>query len=284
MRHLLSAGCRGWLAGLALGVCPGPLPAQAIPEDYRQEVPSVDWYYASAFGTGRYRAGERTVTVFLLPLSWQVPDSDTRDGSWRLLAPLSLGAVDFGLDGIIEDPIGSVSMAIFTPGVEYLAPQRGPWSVRYFGTFGGGREFDGNDRAWIWSAGVSARRDLGCARWQCTLGLAATWAGFDANTGRRDSMSNLAVGFDGVAPGGLSLGDRELRPGGFAIYRNYLTDLDFIFDPLGIEPLHEEWEAGLSLNASRPFSLFGLRFERVGISYRRSASLRGVHLVGQFPF
>lgn len=253
-------------------------------DPYASGVPSVDWYYASAFGTGQYRAGERTVTVLRIPLAWKIPDSSDRAWSVRIIAPLTIGAVDFGLDDIVEQPLDSVSQLTFTPGVEFSLPWREAWVARAFATLGGGVEFDGDDRAWIYSLGISAQRELTCRNWECRLGLSMTWAGFNSNTNQRDSMSNLAAGFDLIAPNGPEFFDRELRAGVFLVYRNYLSELDFIFDPLGIEPLRQEWELGLSLNASKPFSLLGYRFDRFGLSYRRSGNLRGIHLVSTFPF
>ncbi len=275
-----------WVLFCLALLLPHSVPAQeAEPaEPYAAGVPSVDWYYASAFGTGLYRAGERTVTVVRLPVAWKIPESDDRAWSARILAPVSIGAVDFGLEDIVEQPLDSVSLLTFTPGVEFTIPLGELWTLSSFATLGGGVEFDGDDRAWIYSAGVSGRRELACQNWQCRLGLSMTWAGFNSNTNERDSMSNLAAGLDLIAPGGLEAFDRLLRPGVVLVYRNYLSELDFIFDPLGMEPLRQEWELGFSLNASRPFSLLGYQFDRFGLSYRRSGHLRGIHLVGTFPF
>ena len=172
----------------------------------------------------------------------------------------------------------------FTPGVEFLLPAGKGWLLRPFATFGGGAEFDGGDRAWIYSAGISATRPLGCERWRCTLGLGLTWAGFRSSGDGQDSVSSLATGLDFVAPAGPRWAGRAWRPGVFAIYRNYLADMGFIFDPQGLEPLSEEWELGLSLTAEPGFSIFGYRFERVGLSYRRAGDLRGLHIISRFPF
>jgi hypothetical protein len=249
------------------------------------EVPSVDWYYASAFGTGQYRAGERTVTVLRIPVAWTAPAPEDRDWTVRLLAPVTLGSVDFGLKEVIDQPLDSVSMMTFTPGVEFIVPAGEAWTLRPYATLGGGLEFDGDDRAWIYSAGVSARRQLPCRVMRCSLGLAMTWAGYHANTGQSDSLSSLAAGLDFVSARGWDRLGRRWHPGLFMVYRNYLSELDFIFDPLGIEPLQHEWEFGVSLTADRPLTLLGYSFGRIGLSYRRGgSSLRGIHIVSRFPF
>jgi hypothetical protein len=248
------------------------------------DVPSVDWYYASAFGTGQYRAGERTVSVLRVPLAWAVPGPEDRDWSLRVRAPLTLGLVDFGLVDVIDQPLDSVSMLTFAPGVEFIVPAGPHWTLRPFATLGGGVEFDSDERAWIYSAGISARRLLPCQRLRCSLGLAMTWAGFNANSRERDSMSSLAAGLDFISLRGPLWHGRRLHPGLFLVYRNYLSELDFVFDPLGVEPLEQEWEIGFSLNASRPFSLLAYSFDRIGLSYRRGGDLRGIHIVSRFPF
>jgi hypothetical protein len=279
-------GCGGRLLVAALawaGLGIQAAMAGAVPAGY-ESLPSVDWYYASSFGTGKYRAGERSVTVLRVPAAWSLPEREDREWSARILLPLTLGAVDFGFDDILEEPLDSVSLVTFTPGVEFLLPAGKGWLLRPFATFGGGAEFDGGDRAWIYSAGISATRPLGCERWRCTLGLALTWAGYRSSGSGQDSMSSLAGGFDFVAPIGPHWAGRTWQPGVFVIYRNYLTDMDFIFDPQGLDPLSEEWELGLSLTAAKGFSIFGYRFERFGLSYRRADGLKGLHLVSRFPF
>jgi len=249
-----------------------------------EESPSVDWYYASAFGTGRYRAGERTVAVLRIPAAWKLPEREGRDWSVRILAPLTLGAVDFGFEDIVGPPLDSVALVTFTPGVEFLVKAGESWLLRPFATLGGGAELDGGERAWIYSVGLSARRPMACAQWRCTLGLAFTGAGYRSGSDSRDAMSSLAAGVDFVAPPATEDGGRSWRPGMFAIYRNYLAGLDFIFAPEGLEPLSEEWEIGVSLTATPGFSILGYRFERIGLSYRRSSGLRGIHIVSRFPF
>lgn len=277
---------RNRLLGLlaTLGLCLLPAWGQAQEPVPYTSLPQADWYYASVFGTGRYRAGERTVSVLKIPAAWTLPSRRERPWSARLLLPLTLGVVDTGLDEIIGRPLDAVSAISFTPGVEFSFPGVGDWRLRAFTTAGGGAELDGDGRAWIYSAGFSAERPLPCRRWQCTLGLGATWAAHHARDRGREGMSSLSTGLDLVAPRGFSAFGRQLRPGLFTVYRNYLKDLDFVFDPLGIQPLSDEWELGLTLNADMPFKLFGYRFERFGLGYRRGDGLRGLHLVTGFPF
>jgi hypothetical protein len=247
-------------------------------------VPKVDWYYAASFGTGRYRAGERVVSVLRIPVAWNLGEWNETGAAIRLLTPVTLGAVDFNLDDVLDDPLDSVSMMTFTPGLEVRIPWRDTWLLKPFAFAGGGVELDGDDRAWIYSLGISARRDLPCERVRCTLGLAATWAGFNSSERGRDDMSNVSAGLDFIFAGGLAAFERTLHPGVFVLYRNYLSDFGFIFDPLGIEPLSQEWEAGFSFTADRPFSIFGYRFGRLGLSYRRGGELEGIHFTGSFPF
>lgn len=260
--------------------------AQASAQEFESvpdEIPLVDWYYASAFGTGQYRAGERKVSILRIPIAWNL---NTESARWQLrfLLPVTLGAVDFTFDDLVDKPLDTVALATITPGVELMTDVGDHWRLRTFATLGGGVEFDGDDRAWIYSVGVSGRRSLACEAWRCTLGLSATGAGYNARLGEQDAMSSLAVGFDLITPVSRAFLGRDLRPGIFALYRNYLSGFDFIINPTGIEPVTREWEFGVSLNFDRPFKIFGYTFNRVGISYRRGGELRGLHFVSRFPF
>ena len=61
----IGRGGRLLLAALAWsGLAIQAAMAGALPAGY-ESLPSVDWYYASSFGTGKYRAGERSVTVLV---------------------------------------------------------------------------------------------------------------------------------------------------------------------------------------------------------------------------
>lgn len=282
--NLRRPGARSIALAFLLLLAPGQAVSDEVLPYAEGETPRFDWYYAAAFGTGRYSAGERTVTALRVPLAWELKREEEARARVRLLAPVTLGAVDFGLEGVIDDPLDSVSMLMFTPGVELQWPVGDQWRVRSFAYVGGGVEFEGDDRAWIYAAGVSARRDLPCQRIQCRLGLALTWAGFNSSQRSRDDMSNVSAGLDVILPGATEGFHRLLHPGFFLIYRNYFSGVEFIFDPRGVGQLGDEWEVGMSMNANRPFSVFGLRFDRLGVSYRRSGELRGVHLTGQFPF
>ena len=272
----------GWLAALGFLLAP-PVFGQQEVQPYAT-VPKVDWYYAASFGTGQYQAGERTVSVLRVPAGWDLGTWRETEVNVRLLAPITIGAIDFDLDDVLDDPLDSVALMTFTPGVEFQLPVRDDWMLRPFAFAGGGVEFDGDDRAWIYSLGLSARRQLPCERVRCTLGLALTWAGYNSSDRGKDDVSSVSMGLDFVFSGQVNAFDRGLHPGLFLLYRNFLSDFAFIFDPLGVEPLSSEWELGFSFTADRPFSVFGYRFERLGLSYRRSGNLKGIHFTGQFPF
>lgn len=268
------------IAALALWM-PSPAAGQAPGE---VDVPSVDWYYASVFGTGVYRAGERSVTVLRAPVAWRLPVGERRDWSARLLLPVSIGWVDFGLESVIEEPLDSVSMLIFTPGVEFELPLARDWTLKPYLNAGGGVEFQGDDSAWIYAAGLRARRALPCDAGECTFGASLTWAAYHSSHYGRDDLTQLGLGLDLVGRRGPRWGGQQFRLGAFVVYRNYLEALDFVFDPLGIEPLDSEWELGVTLNPERELKILGLGIQRLGLGYRRGKGLRGLHLVTQFPF
>lgn len=258
-----------------------PLPAQPVTPEPR---PSPDWYYASVFGTGEYRAGERSVTVVHIPLQWKHSEQSEHAWSLRWLAPLTLGAVSFGVDDVFDQRLDSVSLVTVTPGAELTLPQKGAWTMRLQANAGVGLELQGEDRAWLYSGKVTARRAVPCGAHRCAFGSSLTVAGYRSRLGGSDSLLQWSTGLDAVFDVGPTWSGRRISPGIFLLYRNYLATLNFVSDPFSVSPLDAEWEFGLSLNTSRPLSLLGIEFDRIGLSVRRGDGLRGWQLTGEFPF
>jgi hypothetical protein len=65
----------------------------------------------------------------------------------------------------------------------------------------------------------------------------------------------------------------------------YLTDLEFLLTDLRVTEIRDEYELGLSLGVRPAYRIFGMTFDRVGLSYVvGSDGLHGVRLVTEFPF
>ena len=76
------------LFALAAGAA---LPAHGQTRAVQDQQDLINWYYAATFGTGVYAAGDRTVAVIQLPISYTlVPISEDRYGL-TLKVPVTFG-------------------------------------------------------------------------------------------------------------------------------------------------------------------------------------------------
>ena len=247
---------------------------------------TVHWAYSALFGTGVYRLDDRTVSVLRIPISFRIRDPHEGKPGVRLHTPISLGTHRIDIEeilGISEDDISTIA---FVPGIQLDFPIGSRWNLTTAAYFGVGRDFSNDTWSEIVGAVVSASYTFDRNSYRYELGSNVTVAGYRNEGQDTKLMTRLGFGFSTQIPTRWRWGDRSLFINPQLIVYYYSNEVEFITLLQGQDfiDVGSEVQIGLALGADRPFSIFGFQFDRVGLGYRYSDDLKGVKLVGRFPF
>jgi hypothetical protein len=266
-----------------------PAQAQTTPSPVvQQRAQDVDqlfnWYYASVYGTGYYKIGEESVAVLRLPFAVTLRPPTEEQWGLRLTLPVVGAFADFDLR---EFDLGRVSTAgvSIVPGVEAQIPVNARWLVKPFASLGMAREFQRDSSAIIWSVGATTVYDRPIGdNLLSALGGKLVFAGYQSG-GEKSILSALSIGGDLGFPLKTEISGRQAVLGTQLIGTVYFNDIEFLLPASGTKEVSSELEVALTLGVRRPFEVLGVSFDRIGLGYRRgSDGLRGVRLVGSFPF
>ena len=99
-----------------------------------------------------------------------------------------------------------------------------------------------------------------------------------------DGFSMFEIGLNYRRPVGFNLFNRKNTISIFAIYKNFINDLEF-FNALKPKTIiNELWTAGIVLEVDKPIKLLGLPFTSGGITYTYGDGFSGIGLTTGFPF
>lgn len=280
--------CAGFLACVVL-LLPLGVRAQALPREVvqqrAQEVEHLfNWYYASVYGTGAYKIGEESVAVLRLPFTYTVRKPNEEQWGLKLTLPVSAAFAEFDLRSFDLGQLHTTGVSVL-PGIEVEIPLSDAWTVRPFANVGGGWEFRSDSSAFIHAVGVSTlyRQPLG-ENVLSAVGGKFVHAGYRSGD-EKSTLAALSVGGDLGFPLSLDFSGRQAVLGTQLIGTAYFNDLDMLLPASGTKEISYEAEVALTLGVRRSFEVLGVGFDRVGIGYRRGSNgLRGVRLVGSFPF
>jgi hypothetical protein len=246
----------------------------------------INWYYSATFGTGVYTAGDRSVAVVQLPISWQLhPVSESTYGL-KLKVPVTFGFYDYSFDdafsGEFPEQVSTVSVM---PGLEWEIPFSRRWTVKPYLSAGYGQELSGKESAIIYDFGVKSRYIFGEDKGvEFALVGALTVAGYRPRGGPREPFGVLALGIDLIIPTTQVLFDREVFIGLTPIYSKYFNRLRFAeFNDVD-NRLREQFEIDISIMSRRPWTLKYFDVDRVGLAFRSSEDVFGVSLFTSLPF
>lgn len=243
-----------------------------------------DWYYAAAFGTGVYRVGDRSITVFRIPFSYQMRSLDVHHWGLRLLLPVSVGLYEFDFDTILDlDLSEDVGILSFFPGVEFELPVRSNWVLKPFAHLGYTKEFSENQKALIYAAGLRSLATFKFRKFTLSLGNAAYYAGNTRDKTVDMGFGVFEAGVDIRHPLNMTLRGRQMNLSGYVIYWRY-TDLEFIRVTEAPTETTQQLEVGLTLGTETPVSFLGFKFDRVGLGYRFGDDFSAIRLVASFPY
>ena len=273
---------------LLAGLLAAPLAQaqQAQPRFVQDRGELVNWYYAATFGTGVYTSGDRTVAVLQLPLSYTLREPKEDRWGLRVTLPVSVGFYDYHFDDIFNQglPDGLSTMS-FVPGLELEKQITSRWRLKPYVSAGAGWELNGAEYAWIYDVGLRSRFRIGEDKGvEFALVNRLSLAGYDPNDGSRQPLGYLAIGLDIVVPTQAEVLERPIIFSITPAYYHYFRRLHFAEFSDADNSIGEEFELAISVLTRRPFSIFGIEVDRIGIAVRNGEGVTGYRLFTSLPF
>jgi hypothetical protein len=246
----------------------------------------INWYYAAVFGTGVYSAGDRTVSVLQLPLSYRARQAD-HQGRWgvRLRMPVTFGFYDFEFDDLPDgDTPESISTASVLPGVEAEVWLSERWRLQPFVYVGYGWEVHGADSAALYSVGVKSRYSVPLGDGEMVLGATINHAAYVAKDTERRPFTALATGVDLYFPTRAVLWGRRLEFGMHFAHYYYVDGLLFPLADNVDNTQRSEGEIGISLRVRKPLDFKLFSADMVGLGFRGGDNVTAVRLFFGLPY
>lgn len=246
----------------------------------------INWYYAATYGTGVYSAGDRTVGVLQVPLSFHLRESSEEQWGLRITLPVSFGFYDFDLDEVADNGLPSrVNTLSVVPGIEFEKEVTPRWLLKPYVSAGGGWELGGGESAWIYDVGLRSRYLIG-ERKRSALSLVnrLSLAGYYPNGGPYEPLSLFAIGFDIEIPIRRPIFNRSIRVSILPAYYYYFKKLGFSEISDKDNTIQEQTELMISLLAKEPYTVLGIDVDRIGIAFRTNEDVSGFSVFTTLPF
>jgi hypothetical protein len=260
------------------------LASGAAAQENETDAPSE--FHPLRFGPDGAISGGGETEVRDLRILFHVPILPVEDRGWglRLRVTLYAGVYDLAIfDGLDPTEINFQSLGA-TPGVEFLLPVGGGWTLKPFVDLGYARDFDNDLDFLLWSAGMRTLAEYDVGTWDLSVGTKFQF--LSVHTSKldlEDRFGEFMVGFDAVRPLRFTIAGNQAGIGGYYIYRHYI-DARVNRDegePLTLDHSHE---IGIAFGTDPRIKLWFIRLPRIGLGYRFGPNIRGIRLSFGFPF
>ena len=236
--------------------------------------------------TAFFRIVGESVQVARLPISYTVRPLEGHRWGAKLRFPVTIGFHEFTASdvfgGELQQNLATISGLA---GVEFQIPTGPRWMLLPYAEFGAGTDLDGGDVALLYGAGLNFVRESKQIKPLYRLGLGLNYEGATlTNGGPSNGFTTGEVGLDVRFPTSRTLGKRQLDWSVYGIRRRFLSELSF--DQLGGDPitLRDQNEVGFTLGLDRPWSLWLLHIDRIGLGFRFGDRLNSVRILFGVPF
>jgi hypothetical protein len=246
----------------------------------------LNWYYAATYGTGVYKAGDRTVAVLQIPLTHTLRATTDERYGLRIIAPVSFGFYDYSFEDVFDEGlptrVGTVSAM---PGIEMEMRVSRRWTLRPYIAAGIGLEVGGEESAWLYDAGLRSRFLIGEDRGvELSLLNRLSLAGYDPSGAPREPLSLFAIGLDVLVPTATELAGRPIYLSFTPSYYYYFRKLRFAQFDEPENQLGHEVELAITVSTPKPWTILGIDFDRIGIAARTSDEVSGYRIFTSLPF
>ncbi len=285
--RLFARNCPAWhrrlaclccLVLLSAGIGSGSASAKSLLAEDPKDL--YHWAYAAAFGTGAYHVGEADLFAVRINPRYKLATFHEDRFSLNLRLPVTIGLQSIDIEEVVSTPIAEQFATLsFVPGLGLTLPVHPLWTLNPYFNYGWGTELQGEASAWIYFTGINSRFLMQFDRLSMTLLNGIQWLGHDPDSGPAEQFSRLINGLEADYPlFDWELSGRRLYLKPHLVHYWYFNELDFtVVDSNPVE-LNQEIEVALALGTNEHMKLWLLKFDRVGIGYRKGDEIEGVRL------
>lgn len=243
----------------------------------------VDWYYASTFGTGVYRIGDRTVSVLMLPLGYTLKPAEGDEWGVRLKLPVTAGfhSLSDPVNDVLERNIATLSAM---PGIEFEREVARNWVLKPTLSTGYALDVVSGNRSTLYEVGTRSLWTRAFRTFDFSLGNALLYAGNVAQDGVTQHLGVFSTGLNFVMPAGGRLLGRASNFGVHVVHYAFFNRLDFLFTQETRRSVSQQYEVAFTVGTYRPVDIVGVTFDRVGLGVRFGEDIFAVRLVTGFLF
>ena len=254
------------------------------PEDLLSS--QVNYAYANYLGTGFYTAADRTVQVYHIPFRYTFRDASLDKSGLRLRLPVTIGFLDFELpDAISPNLPNKIETLTFVPGIQYIHQVNDKWSLSPFIDFGMGHDFETDNSAYVYGAGVNSLFVFKYQTFNLEIYNEFLFAGNTTEINDvRNEFSRFQTGINFQFPLKRKAWDRDSAVSVYYLNYLYFNELEFLRyleEPIKVSVQNE---IGLTFDTSPDMKMLGIPFSRVGFGYRFGNKINVVRLVLGIPF
>jgi hypothetical protein len=246
----------------------------------------INFGFATQLGSGVYSLSGRTLQVYNLPLSWDLPERDDARVQFRLMLPVTIGFLDFRAVDVLDNGLPQhLDTYGFVPGVEADVRINASWIVQPFAQAGFAHDATSAANERVHAAGLRSYVDFGrgVTRWQ-QYGEVVHVVVEQPSDGGTDDFTRLRVGLTARRPfDDLGTGQREdiLGYAFVEVFTDAPAGPATKDSDCGSPP---QYEVGFTLGATQGLHLWKLPIPRLGFGYRFGDGLHVYRFVIGSPY
>ena len=234
------------------------------------EATLINFGFATQLGSGVYSLSGRTLQVYNLPFSWDVPARAGSRVQFRLTLPVTLGFLNFKPIDVIDNGLPEhVDTYGFVPGVESDIRMREDWMLQPFVQAGIARDRSSSANQWVYALGVRSYYDFGrgVTRWQQYDELVRVVVDPPSPAGT-DDFTRLRVGITARRPFADASVGQQADILGYAFAEVYTDAPAGPATKDGDRGAPPQYEVGFTLGATQGLRLWKIPVPRLGFGYR----------------
>jgi len=260
--------------------------AEAVQPLSRSEQAVINFGFATQLGSGVYSMSGRTLQVYNLPFSWELPERPESRVQWRLTLPVTFGFLDFKpVDVLASGLPDHLDSFAFVPGIEADVRAGEDWMVQPFLQAGIARDRTSELDQRVYALGVRSYYEFGegVARWQ-QFGELVHVLVDQVSSDTRDDFTRLRAGLTARRPFDASGTGRRADVLGYGFIDLYTDAPAGPATARGDSGSPPQYEVGFTFGATEDLHLWKIPIPRVGFGYRFGDGLHVYRLVLGSPY